>query len=56
MSIEQDSKALVSRWYGLLNKNDLLIEEVVTPPASSFVDRRGMPDVTGLTSVRPVET
>jgi len=28
--------------------NDLLIEEVVAPPASSFVDRLGMPDVTGL--------
>ena len=29
--------------------NDLLIEEVVAPPASSFVDRLGMPDVTRLT-------
>lgn len=56
MSIEEDNKALVSRWNGLLNRNDLLIEEVVAPPASSFVDRLAVPDVTGLTYLRQVET
>jgi steroid delta-isomerase-like uncharacterized protein len=57
MSVEDDNKALVRRWNGLLNRNDLLIEEVVAPLSSSFVYHRpGMPDVTGLTYVRQVET
>jgi hypothetical protein len=57
MSTEEDNKALIRRWNGLLNRNDLLIEEVIAPLASSFVYHRpGMPDVTGLTYVKQAET
>ena len=55
MSIEEDNKALVRRYIDLFNRNDLPVEEVIAPLASSFVYHRpGMPDVTGLSDVRQV--
>jgi steroid delta-isomerase-like uncharacterized protein len=55
MSVEDDNKALVRRYLGLLNRNDLPIEEVIAPLASGFVYHRpGMPDVTGLMGMRQV--
>jgi steroid delta-isomerase-like uncharacterized protein len=55
MSVEDDNKALVRRYYDLFNRNDLPTEEVIAPLASSIVFHRpGMPDVTGLTGMRQV--
>ena len=55
MSVEDDNKALVRRYYNLFTRNDLPTEEVIAPLASSFVFHRpGMPDVTGLTDMRQV--
>ena len=55
MSIEEDNKALVRRYIDLFNRNDLPVEEIIAPLASSFVYHRpGMPDVTGLSDVRQV--
>jgi hypothetical protein len=46
MSVEDDNKALVRRYYDLFNRNDLPTEEVIAPLASSIVFHRpGMPDV-----------
>jgi steroid delta-isomerase-like uncharacterized protein len=55
MSVEDDNKALVRRYYDLFNRNDLPTEEVIAPLASSIVFHQpGMPDVTGLTGMRQV--
>jgi len=55
MSVEDDNKALVRRYYDLFTTNDLPTEEVIAPLASSIVYHRpGMPDVTGLTDMRQV--
>jgi hypothetical protein len=46
MSIEEDNMALVRRYIDLFNRNDLPVEEVIAPLASSFVYHQpGMPDV-----------
>jgi steroid delta-isomerase-like uncharacterized protein len=55
MSVEDDNKAIVRRYFALLNRNDLPVEEAIAPLASNMIYHRlGMPDVTGLTGMRQV--
>jgi steroid delta-isomerase-like uncharacterized protein len=55
MSLQDDNKALVRRYFDLLNRNDLPTEEMLTPLAPGFVYHTpGAPDVTGLTEMKEV--
>ena len=55
MSVEDDNKAVVRRYFAVLNRKDLPTEEAIAPLASNMIYHRpGMRDVTGLTGMRQV--